>query len=74
MRWPWSKPTQDPASGLLRIRSGWTGKCLDVMWEGDQRAALIEGLNRLSSNAGKGIWFNGCPECGCFGHGMERHL
>ena len=77
MRWPWSNAGSEVPNpqriGFFRCRNRETGNRIDMVWEGDKTDARYEMAFRCESRSGKGIEFNGCPECGAFGHGMERH-
>lgn len=77
MRWPWSKPEPrewpSHSTGSMRMRSNETSNRIDMDFDCTYLEARVEGLRRLESSAGKGIEYNGCPECGAFGHGMDRH-
>jgi hypothetical protein len=77
MKWPWSKQEPEkpfePIMGLYRMRSNVTGNRIDLEWEGNRLDAMAEARYRIESDAGKGIEFHGCPECGGFGHGSSVH-
>lgn len=73
MRWPWSKTKPPSDSGVFLVWSPEYGNCIEMEYEGNKRDAAEEAINRADSNIGKGINSNGCPECGAFGHGMDRH-
>jgi len=58
---------------VMRLK-GPSGARIDFKFHDVTRQdAMDEALYRLTSVAGKGIEFHGCPECGAFGHGMKKH-